>query len=736
MNLQNIYNQLPTLTPADKDLITRAFEFAKEAHKTQFRKSGQPYIVHPFNTALILAEMHLDAATIAAGFLHDTVEDCSVTLAELEKHFGEDVARLVHGVTKMGELPHQANANQRRSGNDKQAEYLRQIFMAMGNDVRVILVKLADRLDNMRTLGALSEDRQRKNARETMDIFAPMANRLGIGHLKWQLEDLAFRYLEPEKYRDIAMKLAERRTSREKYLDGMIRSIDNKLKSMNIKASVQGRPKHIYSIYRKMDRKQVDFDQIFDVRAIRILVDDVPTCYQVLGIIHTMWRPIHGEFDDYIAAPKDNGYRSLHTAIHTEDSKTLEVQIRTHDMHQDSEYGIAAHWRYKENGRKSDEAFEQRLNHLRKLLETVQDDEQDAEQFIAAMKESIQDNRIYVFTPRNDIIDLPEGATPIDFAYHIHTEVGHRCRGARINGKMVGLDYKLSTGDRVEIVTANRGGPSLDWLNSDLGYAETTRARSKIKQWFRKLDREKNISIGRDALERELKRLGMEDHQRIDIATLAGYPSVDHMLAAIGFGDITAASVVARVVQLEEKREREKRDALVASKSIANGNRKDHGIDIAGLGGLLVSLGSCCHPAPGDPIIGFITRARGVTVHRKDCKNVLNTTEPQRLIEVNWSDTDSQLYSVPVEIKARDREGLMRDIGAVIAGQNINMTNVNIRQAENHTAIFRLIMEISHVNQLSLVLNKIEMVPEVVYVRRIMPVPNHSNISNKVSAVI
>lgn len=721
MNLDDIIAQLPSLSLADKAMIEKAYAFAREAHKTQFRKSGQPYIVHPFNTALILAEMHLDAATIAAAFLHDVVEDCGVSLEELEAEFGEDVALLVHGVTKMGELPHQANTGQRKSNTDRQAEYLRHIFMAMGNDVRVILVKLADRLDNMRTLGVMSANSQRNNARETMDIFAPMANRLGIGHLKWQLEDLAFRYLEPEQYRDLAMQLAERRTSREKHLDRVIAKVRQTLQSHKINADVQGRPKHIYSIWRKMKRKQVLLDQIFDVRAVRVLVDDIPTCYQVLGIVHTMWRPIHGEFDDYIAAPKENGYRSLHTAIVDDEGKTLEVQIRTFEMHQDSEYGIAAHWRYKENGRKTDAAYEQRLSYMRRLIENVQDDDQDAEQFIAAMKESIQDERIYVFTPRNDIIDLPEGATPIDFAYHIHTEVGHRCRGARVNTKMVALDYKLSTGDRVEIITANRGGPSLDWLNDALGYVQTARAKTKIRQWFRKLDRDKNISLGRDSLERELKRLGIDDYQRSDIANMTGYPSIDHMLAAIGFGDVTASSIASRVVQLEDRANTAKRDELIPSKPSRNGKNPDHGIDIAGLGGLLVSLSTCCHPAPGDPIIGFITRSRGVTVHRRDCKNVLNTTEPQRLIEVNWSETDAHMYAVPVEIRARDREGLMRDIGAIIAEQSINMTNVNISTAENHTAIFRLTMEVSHINQLSLVLNKIDMLQEVMSVRRVFP---------------
>ncbi len=724
MNIEEILKIMPNRSQVDEDLVRRAYEFAAEAHKEQKRKSGQPYIVHPFNVALILAEMGLDAETIAAAFLHDTVEDClNITIEQIEAEFGKNVALLVNGVTKMEALPKQANANKpKRSSNEQQAEYLRQMFIAMGNDVRVILIKLADRLDNMRTLGSLSRESQIRNARETLDIFAPMANRLGIGHLKWQLEDLSFRYLEPEKYKEIAQKLAEQRRAREAHMKRIISKLEQVLKENNIKATVTGRPKHIYSIYRKMMRKQVPFEQIFDVRAVRVLVDDIPTCYQVLGIVHTLWRPIHGEFDDYIAAPKENGYRSLHTAIVDEEGKTLEVQIRTHQMHYENEYGIAAHWRYKENGRKPDMSFEQRINYMRRLLENIQDESQDAEQFVEAMKESIGGDRIYVFTPRNDIIDLPDGATPIDFAYHIHTEVGHRCRGAKVNGQMVSLDYRLKTGDRVEIITANRGGPSLDWLNADLGYTKTQRARQKIKHWFRKQDREKSISLGRDALERELKRLGMEDYVRAEIAQIAGYPSVEHMLAAIGFGDITASSVVSKVVQLEQRREEEKRDELIPKKPTTSKNG-DHGIDVAGLGGLLVSLASCCHPAPGDPVIGFITRARGVTVHRIDCKNIINTTEQQRLIQVNWRDDHTQVYSVPIEIKARDRGGLMRDIGGIIAEQGINMTNVNINISDKSIALFRLVMEVTHVNQLSLVLNKIDMMPEVIYVRRLMSAP-------------
>lgn len=721
MNLNDILSQYPVMLPAERDLIERAFTFADNAHRGQLRRSGQPYIIHPFNVALILAEMRLDAATLAAALLHDTVEDCNeVEIEHVEAQFGKDVANLVTGVTKMAELPTQTNDGnrpQKKRETDKQAEYLRQIFMAMGSDIRVILVKLADRLDNMRTLSAMPPESQIKNARETMDIFAPLANRLGIGKIKWQLEDLAFRYLEPEKYREIKAQLAERRISREQDLDRMIASIESSLKSHNIKAQVTGRPKHIYSIFRKMQRKQVNFDQIFDVRAVRVLVEDVPVCYQALGIIHSIWRPIHGEFDDYIAAPKENGYQSLHTAIVDENGKTLEVQIRTSDMHKDAEYGIAAHWKYKE-GASKDDLFEMRINFMRRLVENAQDIGQDTEDFVESIVQDIAPDRIYVFTPRNDIIDLPEGSTPIDFAYHVHTEVGHRCRGARINGKIVSLDYRLQTGEHVEIITSNRGGPSLDWLNPDLGYTKTQRSRQKIREWFRKQDREKNISIGREALERELKRLGMEDYVRAEIAEKAGYQSLDHMLAAIGYGDVTASVVVGKIVQLEQREQEAKRDELVVSKPIDRRTLPaDQGIDIAGTGGLLVKLAQCCSPAPGDAITGFITRTSGVTVHRADCKNVLNTTERERLIAVSWGRPETTLYPVPVEIKARDREGLMRDIGAVIAAESINMTNVNITLSDSY-AFFRLIMEIADISQLSRVLTKLEVLPEVSHARR------------------
>lgn len=717
--LNVVFSLQPVLMPIEQELIENAYIVAANAHDGQFRDSGKPFITHPVAVAEILAEMNMDSITIAAALLHDVVEDTDVSLDDIERQFGREVALLVNGVTKIKQLPTEMGEMRQTKKGDLQAEYLRQMFMAMGNDVRVILVKLADRLDNMRTLGSLSRDRQVRNARETLDIFAPLANRLGIGKMKWQLEDLSFRYLEPERYKELAEQLASKRHEREADIKDIIARLEETLRKNGVEAEVRGRPKHIYSIYRKMKRKGVDFEHVFDVRALRVIVKDVPTCYQVLGVVHQLWRPIHGEFDDYIAAPKDNGYQSLHTAVIADDNRALEVQIRTAYMHQDAEYGIAAHWKYKEKGQRFDAAYEKRINYMRRIAEQAQE-EDDPHSAVQAVKEDIADERIYVFTPKNDIIDLPAGSTPIDFAYHIHTDIGNRCRGARIDGKQVGLDYRLQTGNRVEIITANRGGPSLDWLNEDLGYVKTHRARQKIRQWFRKQDREKNIANGREALERELKRMGLDEYPRAEIPNATNFPSYEHLLAAIGFGDITAASVVTKVLELERREQEAKRDEFLVSKpTVPENGTSDFGVDVDGLGaGGLVRLASCCSPLRGDPIIGFITRTSGITIHRTDCKNILNTSEPERLIVARWSRAKEHLYSARVEIRAHDREGLMRDIGAVIAAESINMTNVNI-STEKSLAVFSLVMEVADKSQLLRVVTKIDQFPDVIEIRRL-----------------
>jgi GTP diphosphokinase / guanosine-3',5'-bis(diphosphate) 3'-diphosphatase len=718
--LEAIYKHVPRLTTPDRQLIERAYEYASKAHEGQQRKSGEPYMMHPVAVAQILADLRMDAQTISAALLHDVVEDTPITLDDLESNFGIDVARLVDGVTKMEQLPTDVQRMKGGKAGNRESEYLRKTFLAMGSDIRVILIKLADRLHNMRTLGYLSPDKQERMAHETMEIFAPLANRLGIWQMKWELEDLSFRYLSPEKYKEIASRIAERRADREKYMLRIKETLTKELATAGIQAQVSARPKHIYSIYRKMERKHVPFEEIYDVRAVRVIVADKSTCYQVLGTIHSIWHPIPGEFDDYIAAPKDNFYQSLHTAVLDHEGKTLEVQIRTPEMHEHAEYGVAAHWRYKE-GTSRDEQFEKRLLYLRRLMDFDDDEEQDADDFVDAMKSDVFEDRVYSFTPKGDIVDLPGGATPVDFAYYIHTEIGNRCRGARVNGQLVGLDYRLTSGDRVEILTSKRGGPSLDWLNPNLGFVHTNRARAKIRAWFRKQDREKNISLGRDVVDRELKRLGLESMPREALAGLFNFAKIEDFLSLVGYGDITGAQIATRVLEAERKGQRESAasaDILTTTgeHSVLPINASD-GVDIMGTGGMLINLGRCCNPAQGDSIVGYITRGKGVTVHRADCSNVINSTERERFINVSWGRTVEKTYPVPVTIVAYDREGLMRDIGAVVANENINITQVNINTRQS-IATFQVTMEIEDTTQLSRVLARIEQLPNVLEARR------------------
>ncbi|MCC7209424.1 MAG: bifunctional (p)ppGpp synthetase/guanosine-3',5'-bis(diphosphate) 3'-pyrophosphohydrolase [Anaerolineae bacterium] len=721
MELDPIFSNLPALSPADRQFVVKAYRFAAHYHGDQKRASGDPYMVHCVAVAHILSDFKLDAHTIAAALLHDVIEDTTVTLEDLETDFGLEVARLVDGVTKLDKLPHDTEGMRGGKPGSREAETLRKIFLAMGNDVRVVLIKLADRLHNMRTLGYLREEKQQRMARETMDIYAPLASRLGIWQWKWELEDLAFRYLNPTKYREIARQLDQRRGDRERNMGQVKARLLKALAKAGIQAQISARPKHIYSIYRKMERKHVPFAEIYDVRAVRVIVADNPTCYQALGVVHSIWHPIPSEFDDYIAAPKENFYQSLHTAVLDDDGKTLEVQIRTQEMHENAEYGIAAHWRYKE-GAGRDEEFEKRLRYLRRLMDfedTVED--QNAEAFVDAMKSDVFQNRVYVFTPKGDIIDLPSASTPIDFAYHVHTEIGNRCRGARVNGELVALDYRLQSGERVEILTSKRGGPSLDWLNPDLGYVHTNRAKSKIRAWFKKQDREKNITLGRDVVDRELKKLGLAAMPRDAVAALFNFGKADDFLAAVGSGDLTGAQIAAKVLEHERKLERENPpDELVATAETPAANRPvnaSDGIDIMGNTGMLINLARCCNPVHGDPIIGYITRGKGVTVHRFDCPNVSRSLEPERLINVNWGNSVEKMYPVPVIIIAYDREGLMRDVGAVIANESINMTNVNI-STRNSVATFHLTMEMRNLEQVSRVLTKIEQLPNVIEVRR------------------
>jgi GTP pyrophosphokinase len=698
---------------ADRELLRRAFDLASQAHANQKRASGEPYIQHCLAVAQMLAELNLDTATVAAALLHDTLEDTDVTYEGLESEFGDEIAKLVDGVTKLGQIDHLSGLSERNIKEDTKAESLRKMFLAMVDDVRVVLIKLADRLHNMRTLNSLPEHKRKRIARETLEIFAPLANRLGIWQIKWELEDHSLRHLEPEIYRETVFLIDERRPDRERYIAKVVRRVQQELKTVGISAKVSGRPKHIYSIYRKMKRKGLDFDQIYDVRGVRVIAESVPDCYTALGVIHSLWRPIPGEFDDYIATPKDNMYRSLHTAVVGPEGKPLEIQIRTHEMDYTSELGIAAHWRYKE-GHKQDPVFDNKIAWLRQLMEWRQE-VTDAHEFIDSLKTDVFQDRVYTFTPRGDIIDLPSGSTPIDFAYHIHTEVGHRCRGAKVNGKLVGLDYQLRSGDQLEILTAKRGGPSRDWLNPHLGYVKTSRARSKIRQWFKRQNRDENIVQGREVVERELKRLGLDETPFDQIARKFNIEKVDDLLAAIGAGDINAHQIAGRALELAKPEEEE----LEIPPTRARPTAPPTGVRVRGVGDLLTNVAGCCNPLPGDDIVGYITRGRGVTIHRQDCPNILRMNDRERLIEVDWGIEVTETHPVNVRVEAYDRHGLLRDIASVVADEAINLSAANVvTRKKDHMATMLVTLEITDISQLSRVLARIERLPNVVEARR------------------
>lgn len=746
MHIDNLMAVLPdNYSPADRELVLRAYRTAEEAHRTQTRVSGEPYINHCLAVAMILAEMRVPPVVVAAGLLHDTVEDTPITLKDLENDFGAEITKLVDGVTKLTQLPRVSRADQtvreaemeheeeliaerrglpgplevaeqlnRSRRFDMVAETLRKTFLAMGEDVRVIIIKLADRLHNMRTLGHMPEHKRRRIAQETLDIFAPLANRLGIWQIKWELEDLGFRYTNPAKYKEIASNLASRRDEREREMKIITEHLIELTSRNGIKAEILGRPKHIYSIYRKIVRKGIPFEMVHDVRGLRVIVQDVAACYATLGIIHTHWRPIPGEFDDYIAVPKDNFYQSLHTAVVYDDGKTLEVQIRTPEMDQNAELGIAAHWRYKE-GSHRDDAFERRIRWLRSLMEWRKDVE-DAGEFVDSMKTDVFQDRVYVFTPRGDIIDLPAGSTPIDFAYHVHTDIGHRCRGAKVNGKLVGLDYVLKTGDKVEILTAKRGGPSRDWLNPNLGLVRTQRARSKIRYWFKRQDREQNIVQGKTQIERELQRLGLAESNIEDVAKVFEYRNLEELYYAVGCGDMPLGRIVNQLMLAEKD---EEGYLFTTRPTVEPGSQSHDAVMVLGLKGLLTTMGKCCNPAPGDDIIGYITRGRGATIHRVDCPNMLRIRERERLVRVSWGQP-KRTYPVFVQIKAYDRDSLLKDITTLLSDENINLGSVKAIVNQN-IAIFDLILEVREVDQLTRVLTRIEALPNVLHVHRVRP---------------
>ena len=733
--LEKLLEQLPdNYNIADRELIQRAYWVAEEAHREQKRASGEPYINHCLSVASILAELRVPPEVIVAGLLHDTVEDTTVTLDDIRRDFGDTVATLVDGVTKLTNLPRVSRGDQHAERNngdgqtdekaapnqpaalgrraDLVSETLRKTFLAMGDDVRVVLIKLADRLHNMRTLGYMPEQKRRRIAQETLDIFAPLANRLGIWQIKWELEDLAFRYVNPEKYKEIAEQLAQRRPDREAQIETIKENLIKLLEDNNIKAEISGRPKHIYSIYKKMQQKDKPFDLVRDVRAVRLIVPDVPSCYAALGVIHTHWRPIPGEFDDYIAAPKDNFYQSLHTAVIYDDKRPLEVQIRTTEMHQNAEYGIAAHWRYKEGGKRSDKSYEQRINWLRSMMEW-RSEVKDADEFVESMRSDVFEDRVYIFTPRGDIIDLPAGSTPIDFAYHVHTDIGHRCRGARINGKLVPLYQELKTGDQVEILTAKRGGPSRDWLNPNLGLVKTQRAKSKIRFWFKKQEDEQNLAQGRATLEREMQRLSINEINFEKMARQLNYKTPDEMFIALGCGDISVNKIIKEFSEAEENA-----DILAATAPVSESTSTD-AVEVVGLKGLYSTIARCCNPTPGDQIVGYITRGRGATIHRQDCPNILRLKDRERLLQVDWGHAE-RTFPVPIQIKAYDRQGLMGDISSLLDGEGVNIVDVGVK-VNRSLADLNLIIEVRDLAQLSRILTRIESLPNVMEAQRTNP---------------
>ncbi len=691
---------------AELEPVGQAFDLAIVAHEGQKRATGEPYVTHPIASAQILAELGVDTVAIQAALLHDVPEDTEYSLTDVEERFGAEVAQLVDGVTKLSKFSTHSHEQQ-------QAENIRKMLLAMAQDIRVVLIKLADRLHNMRTLYGLPSEKQQRIAHQTMEIYAPLAERLGIWQMKWELEDLAFKALEPERFRELAKLLDTRRRGRETYIERAIAELKPKLEAAGIDADLQGRPKHIYSIWKKMERKSAEFGEIYDVYAIRILVDEVRDCYAALGVVHSIWRPIPGQFDDYIAVPKNNLYQSLHTAVIALDGKPLEIQIRTQAMHQVSEVGIAAHWRYKE-GTKSDREYDAKLAWLRQLLDW-QRDVSDATEFVEGIKLDIFQDQVFVFTPKGDIKDLPAGATPLDFAYRIHTDVGHRTIGAKVNNRLVPLDYRLKNGDIVEIVTTKgEHGPSRDWMN----VVKTSHAREKIRQWFKRKDRDENIVHGRESLERELRRLARTSiaavgpDQIAEVARHLNYDTLDDFYAAIGYGAVGAQTVVMRLGVVD--------DVQSTLPTVAPPQKLERtgGVRVKGVGDLLIRFAKCCNPIPGDPIVGFITRGKGVTVHLQSCPTVINEREVSRLIDVEWEHAPSESYPIAIRVEAYDRTGLLSDITQVVAENKVNIIAAHVGVTPDHTAVVTATIQVHSVSQLARVMSRIETLKDVISVQR------------------
>ena len=705
-------------------LVLKAYHYADDKHKGQVRKSGEAYIIHPLNVAYILATIELDENTICAALLHDVVEDTEATQQDIINEFGQEIADMVDGVTKLKRL------QQHTTVQEQQVEDYRKMFLAMGKDIRVILIKLADRLHNMRTLKHLKRDRQIAISKETMDLYAPLANRLGMYSLKWELEDLAFKYLYPEDYREIVEGLDKKRDERLIFIEKIMEKIRIELKRQHIDAEVTGRAKHLYSIYRKMKRDNKTLDQIYDLFALRILVNSVKDCYAALGIVHELYNPMPGRFKDYISVPKSNMYQSLHTTLRGPKGTPFEVQIRTWDMHRIAEFGIAAHWAYKEANYKGKKSVvtvqEDKLSWLRETLEW-QKDMQDPEEFLNTLKTELFEDEVYVFTPKGDIKVLPKGATPIDFAYIIHEQVGNRMTGCKVNSKMVPIVTKLKNGDIVDIITSdNSKGPSRDWLK----YIKSSTAKTRIQQWFKKAEREDNIVKGKDLLDKEIKRIGMSQtelyKQEYVNAALSRYKynSTDDMYAAVGFGAITSSKIISRMLEEYRKEHKdvnieEKIEELSKTKKI-NKNVSDSGVIVKGIYNCLVKLSKCCNPVPGDNIIGYITKGRGVSVHRTDCVNVKELlAEEDRIIDVEWYNQKQQTaYTVDIEIYANDRDGLLADVIKELSALKTKIMGVNARANKEKIGIIDLTIEVENIEELNKILKTLRKIDSVYEVKR------------------
>ncbi|CEN92063.1 GTP pyrophosphokinase (RelA/SpoT) [[Clostridium] sordellii] len=729
--LQELIEKIKKYAPnGDIDLIEKAYYYGKKAHEGQLRKSGEPYFIHPIAVANILCDMELDMQTIAAGLLHDVVEDTEYTYEDIKNDFGEEIADLVDGVTKLGQIKY-------KSKEETQAENLRKMFLAMSKDIRVILIKLADRLHNMRTLKYMPPEKAKSKATETLEIYGGIASRLGIYKVKWELEDIALRYIDSEGYYDLVEKVAKKRSQREAYIEKIVDILKEKVEEVNIKCDIYGRPKHFYSIYRKMKNKHKDFEEIYDLMAVRIIVNSVKDCYAVLGMVHTLWKPIPGRFKDYIAMPKPNMYQSLHTIVVGPDGEPVEIQIRTKEMHNIAEYGIAAHWKYKEGKTNVKEnKLEEKLQWLRQMMEWEKE-LKDPQEFMDALKDDVFNSQVYVFTPKGDVIELPAGSTPIDFAYRVHTNVGNKCVGAKINGRIAPLDYKLENGNIVEILTsANSNGPSRDWVN----IVQTPNAKSKIRQWFKKERREENIERGSAILEKDFKKYGVPtkdpaiEKYMVQMARKFNQPTVEDLVATIGYGGIMSSQVVPKVKELYEKEfakkslENKQIDDInkhsIGEQEFTKKRKKTspQGITVKGVDNILIRFAKCCNPIPGDEIIGYITKGRGVAVHRKDCpnSNLDNEYFKNRLVEVSWETSNSAKFEAEIQIQAEDRRGVINDITHIVAIEKVSLNGINARKSKDNIVNINLLVEVDSIETLNFLMKKIKSIPGVENIYRVI----------------